>query len=819
MAKSQTYYHTIDAKIATNIGEDSISDPIQAVLELAKNSLDADSLELLVNFVGQPVTGDPDTYHIDKIVITDKGIAMHDKDISGKYFRIGTDNKMRDTESPILKRRVVGEKGQGHYAAKRLGNKCVITSNPLEYPGRDFDPSIDKTIIATIDWNKFVPGGNFTEIPSYANIQERTQPDCFCKLRNGRHPHHGLKIELSDLKEPIWTRLELDRVKIALSGLRVPALLAEGRDRFDIKMIVPGGDPEDAYIDTTILNQALFKLTAEITGTKEGKQSITYRITKYNERAEHQTSEIVPTTELAVSGTSGDMLQCGDVTLDVYHFPQDTKGLGKEQFEIAGLQKNAIANFLRGTGKDQSKGYAGIKIYNDDPRLMPFGQIGHALYDWAGLDIRFLQKTQDRIRQHAVVGFLRLTRDTNKDIEEVATRQGIKENAAFRDLVLFVQAAYEQLEIEEAKLKPKTANPQTFLANKIQTGIDTVEKTLANLHHIEPRHADDMSLIKDQIKTLKHDVKISRKEDASEKEQLVGENEMLSAAATVGISTLSFGHEIGQKLNTISSALKTLRGKENLTPDQTSSVETMHNLMDDVLSWIAYLQIFAGALSSTNQRDARLKHEKIDLRKMLNGDTEEGYQTKITGLIESFRNRATVPGTEQKIHIATPGISGTSTAIVHANKALIISIFSNLIENSLKSIKYKITTKKINLPNPEVKIEIWKEGGFLNISCWDNGYGIPEAEKDKIWRPFWSKYKYDSRYRGMGLGTVITKKITERTYHGMIKLEDTKCDADSPGQGFAKFLIQIPLKQLDEPKMKGKIKTQPEPEIEHDTKC
>ena len=39
MAKSQTYYHTIDAKIATNIGEDSISDPVQAVLELAKNKL------------------------------------------------------------------------------------------------------------------------------------------------------------------------------------------------------------------------------------------------------------------------------------------------------------------------------------------------------------------------------------------------------------------------------------------------------------------------------------------------------------------------------------------------------------------------------------------------------------------------------------------------------------------------------------------------------------------------------------------------------------------------------------------------------------
>ena len=46
------YKHTFDAKMATNIGEDSVSDVIQAVLELVKNGYDADAEHVKVKLDG-----------------------------------------------------------------------------------------------------------------------------------------------------------------------------------------------------------------------------------------------------------------------------------------------------------------------------------------------------------------------------------------------------------------------------------------------------------------------------------------------------------------------------------------------------------------------------------------------------------------------------------------------------------------------------------------------------------------------------------------------------------------------------------------------
>ena len=45
-------YHTIDAKHARNIGEESVSNAVQAVIELVKNSRDADATVCIIRFVG-----------------------------------------------------------------------------------------------------------------------------------------------------------------------------------------------------------------------------------------------------------------------------------------------------------------------------------------------------------------------------------------------------------------------------------------------------------------------------------------------------------------------------------------------------------------------------------------------------------------------------------------------------------------------------------------------------------------------------------------------------------------------------------------------
>ena len=52
---------------------------------------------------------------------------------------------------------------------------------------------------------------------------------------------------------------------------------------------------------------------------------------------------------------------------------------------------------------------------------------------------------------------------------------------------------------------------------------------------------------------------------------------------------------------------------------------------------------------------------------------------------------------------------------------------------------------------------------------------------------------------GYGLGMTITKEIIEEQFHGEIKLDKTKYEGDHPGTGFARFLISIPAKELQEP--------------------
>ncbi len=76
-----------------------------------------------------------------------------------------------------------------------------------------------------------------------------------------------------------------------------------------------------------------------------------------------------------------------------------------------------------------------------------------------------------------------------------------------------------------------------------------------------------------------------------------------------------------------------------------------------------------------------------------------------------------------------------------------------------------------------------KEGTFVKISIKDNGLGIPDSIKDKIFDPFMSHGKKE----GTGLGLSITKKIIQE--HG-----GTITAISSLGQG-STFIIKLPIAQ------------------------
>ena len=105
---------------------------------------------------------------------------------------------------------------------------------------------------------------------------------------------------------------------------------------------------------------------------------------------------------------------------------------------------------------------------------------------------------------------------------------------------------------------------------------------------------------------------------------------------------------------------------------------------------------------------------------------------------------------------------------VDVDRELLRRVFENLIENSMK----------YNDPGTKIFIGI-EQGKDIRITVSDDGCGIPEEHRERIWEPF---YRADQNSKGSGLGLAIVKQIVEM-HGGQIRLE--------PGKG-CKWLITIP---------------------------
>ena len=73
----------------------------------------------------------------------------------------------------------------------------------------------------------------------------------------------------------------------------------------------------------------------------------------------------------------------------------------------------------------------------------------------------------------------------------------------------------------------------------------------------------------------------------------------------------------------------------------------------------------------------------------------------------------------------------------------------NLLMNAIQAIEDK----------GEITIDCGKDNGFFCISVSDNGAGISDEDKDKVFEPYYSTKKF-----GIGLGLAISKRFVEE--HG-----------------------------------------------------
>jgi two-component system, OmpR family, sensor kinase len=90
--------------------------------------------------------------------------------------------------------------------------------------------------------------------------------------------------------------------------------------------------------------------------------------------------------------------------------------------------------------------------------------------------------------------------------------------------------------------------------------------------------------------------------------------------------------------------------------------------------------------------------------------------------------------------------------------------------------------------NGPVRVELTRDGGNAVLRVRDRGPGVPPAERERIFEPFYRLAGASERYGGVGLGLALVRSITQR-HHGSVKCEDQE-------GGGACFALRIPGYQM-----------------------
>ena len=134
---AEKLYFTADAALIDRIGRELVGKQETGLLELVKNSYDADATSVTV------------TFEQDSLIIDDNGSGMNRQDLISGFLRLAGDMKIRKPTSEHFERRRAGRKGIGRFATQRLGNHLVLrTWNEPKPAGLEL----------TINWRNFEQG-------------------------------------------------------------------------------------------------------------------------------------------------------------------------------------------------------------------------------------------------------------------------------------------------------------------------------------------------------------------------------------------------------------------------------------------------------------------------------------------------------------------------------------------------------------------------------------------------------------------------------------------------------------------------------------
>lgn len=258
--------------------------------------------------------------------------------------------------------------------------------------------------------------------------------------------------------------------------------------------------------------------------------------------------------------------------------------------------------------------------------------------------------------------------------------------------------------------------------------------------------ADEMGRLaktfNEMVERLRENRKLQERLNEAEKSSLLGR-----FAATVA-------HEVRNSLNFINLSIDQIRAKRTGT-DERAARELERNL-------------------------ANIKEEVNRLNRLVNEFLAAGRQTPpklapcdFRAMIQDAVTLVEKQAQSQDIEIATD--LAADLPEFEADAAQMKTCFSNILTNAVQAMpnggQIRITARRIAGQNGS---------GTLEIRFADTGPGIPRADRERVFAPYFS-----TKTTGFGLGLAITRKIVE-DHGGHIYVSD----GDAPG---TEMVVELPL--------------------------
>jgi len=118
---------------------------------------------------------------------------------------------------------------------------------------------------------------------------------------------------------------------------------------------------------------------------------------------------------------------------------------------------------------------------------------------------------------------------------------------------------------------------------------------------------------------------------------------------------------------------------------------------------------------------------------------------------------------------------------VAGDDVLLRQTFSNLLRNAVEACEGAAVPPQLTVTGSVDELQ-----GLANVIVEDNGPGIPEANAEKVFAPF-----FTTKPQGTGLGLALVQKIVV-THNGRVSVGRSAA-------GGAKIHVTLPLKQVDSP--------------------